>query len=113
MKRLLAWGERMGGITRAPRLYYAVFPLAIPFVLATVANETAVPASPTQVPHIDYRLLDTPSKAALPPHIVCLRVESGDTLESIFEDGGLTRQDSVGLIQTFSQSINPRSLKLG
>lgn len=113
MKRLLAWGERMGGIIRAPRLYYAVFPLAIPFVLATVANETAVPASPTQAPHIDYRLLDNPAKAALPPHIVCLRVESGDTLASIFEDGGLSRRESLGLIQTFSQSIDPRSLKLG
>lgn len=113
MRRLLAWGERMGGVIRAPRLYYAVFPLAIPFVLATVANETAVPASPTSIPQIDYRLLETPSKATLPPHVVCLRVESGDTLGSMFEAGGLSRREAVDLIQTFSQSIDPHSLKLG
>jgi murein DD-endopeptidase MepM/ murein hydrolase activator NlpD len=115
MKKLLDWCEQMGGVVRASRLYYAVLPVVIPLIFVTTRPE----ASPSAVypshsaPRIDYTLLATPPPLSLPAHTVCLSVDSGDTLDSLFLAGGLSRSESAALVREFGRVIDLRRLKLG
>ncbi len=119
MKKLLAWGERLGGMVRAPRLYFAAVPLAVPLLFATLDTTRPVVSPPR-------RSLTPPPVAALPPEPapevlappvaeteVNIAVRSGDTLDSIFRRGGLSGSEAYALVSEFSKTVDPRRLKLG
>jgi murein DD-endopeptidase MepM/ murein hydrolase activator NlpD len=117
MKKLLAIGERLGGVVRRPRTYLAMaLPVAIPLLLASVNTEPAV--APTHAaasivgPELRYADL-TASSTILPEHSVMLTVEDGDTLDSVLTAGGLDRGETATLTRAFGQSIDLRRLRPG
>src|SRR5260221_1272586 len=123
MRKLLALGERLGGVIRRPRPFVAVmFPLAIPVVLATVSvldpsrTATAKPTAATiPAPELRYQDLKpsaTPD-AALPEHSMLLAVEANDTLDSVLKGGGLDRNESALLNREFGHTIDLRRLRPG
>lgn len=114
MRKLLAIGERLGGVLRRPRPFVAVFPLAVPLILATVST-TPPPAKPSVplTPALRYDQLSVTAPAALPEHSIVLTVEDGDTLDSIFTAGGLERGESATLTREFARSIDLRRLRPG
>ncbi|MEO6259072.1 MAG: hypothetical protein ABIP63_01935, partial [Thermoanaerobaculia bacterium] len=100
MKKLLAIGQVLGGLIRKPGAYVAaVVPVAIPFILAAVAAPQAPkPASAlalaSAVPSLNYRDL-APATAVLPEHSLLLKIEEGDTLDSVLLEGKLDRSGAV------------------
>lgn len=121
MKKLLAWGEYVGGMVRAPRLYFAAVPLAVPLIFATIdAPRVAAPppdavstaAALTPLPPLVYNA-PAPIPAPLPEFPIFVPVKSGDTLDSIFQGGGLTAAESYALVQEFTKSVDPRRLRPG
>jgi murein DD-endopeptidase MepM/ murein hydrolase activator NlpD len=122
MRKLLALGERLGGVVRRPRPYLAVvFPLAIPLILATVSavdpSRTAAKttlASVATPPSLSYHeLVAPPVTTALPEHSMLLTMEDGDTLDSVLTAGGLDRNDSARLNRAFGQYIDLHRLRPG
>jgi murein DD-endopeptidase MepM/ murein hydrolase activator NlpD len=123
MTKLLALGERLGGVLRRPRPYLAiVFPLAIPLVLATVsvvdpsrtASAKTTAATMLSAPTVRYdELAVEAASAALPAHSMLLSVEDGDTLDSILTAGGLDRTDSAALNREFGHTVDLRRLRPG
>jgi murein DD-endopeptidase MepM/ murein hydrolase activator NlpD len=117
MNKLFAWGERLGGLVRAPRLYFAVVPLAVPLIFAHIETPRTT-TSPERIatlaplPPVVYDQ-PAPIEASLPEHSFLVKVRSGDTLDSIFQRGGFSRQDAYVLVQEFSKSVDPRRLRLG
>lgn len=120
MRKLLAIGERLGGVVRRPRPYLAVvFPLAIPLILATVSvvdpSRTAsakTTAAMISAPTLRYEELATGS-AALPEHSMLLAVEEDDTLDGVLKAGGLDRSESALLNREFGRVIDLRRLRPG
>ena len=117
MKKLLAIGERLGGVVRRPRAYLAVaLPLAIPLFLASVTSVTPTPAvtkaSIVSLP-LRYTDLSAEAPATLPEHSVILTMEDGDTLESVLLAGGLDRGDMARVTQEIGKSIDLRRLRPG
>lgn len=111
----------MGGRLRRgkrPRVYAALaLPVAIPLILAAVANQPeygAVNAS-AAVPAIELRYdeLKKPFRAELPEHSLILTVEKNDTLDAVLTAGGLTRTESALLTREFAKSIDVRRIKPG
>jgi murein DD-endopeptidase MepM/ murein hydrolase activator NlpD len=116
MKNLLAFGERLGGVVRRPGAYLAfTVPLAIPILIAAAnySDPVATRAAVVPTPQLRYSDLYVPAAAALPEHSVMLTVEDGDTLESVFAAGGLTRGESAALTQQFSTIIDMHRLRPG
>lgn len=118
MKKLLAWGERLGGMVRAPRLYFAAIPLAVPLLFATVDTTRPVVSQPPRLlapPPQTIASFVEPEPSAAPPteFEVNVSVRSGDTLDSIFRKGGLSGSEAYALVSEFSKTIDPRRLKLG
>ncbi len=117
MKKLLALGERLGGVARQPRAYLAVaVPLAIPFFLAAISPSSVTPSetSATVSPQLRYDdLAAATATASLPEHSLILTVESGDTLDSVLRAGGLSRGDSATLTSAFGKSMDLRRLRPG
>ena len=122
MRKLLAIGERLGGLVRRPRPYLAVvFPLAIPLILATVSSvdpsrtvSAKTVASLVATPQLRYGQLSIePASAALPEHSMLLTMEDGDTLDGILTAGGLERPQSALLNREFGRSIDLRRLRPG
>lgn len=115
MKRAYFRGGRLGGLLRGPRALYAVAPLFIPLIFATVAREEkqplAAPPAPREYLPIKYTTTEAP--APLPLQTLCLRVSPGDTLEKIFAAGGLRREEAHVLAREFGKSVDPRKLRLG
>lgn len=95
------------------KTFAAALPIAFPLLL-TVLNISA-PGSPApQKPalRVQYAaLVDGP--ASLPQHSVVLTVEEGDTLDSLFVEGGLDRGESAGLNREFGRYIDLRRLRPG
>jgi murein DD-endopeptidase MepM/ murein hydrolase activator NlpD len=123
MKKLLALGERLGGVVRRPRSYFAVvIPIAIPLLLASVHFDPAARAqnasvmgmgSPAPLPPVRYADLAAPPAAGLPEHSLILTVEEGDTLDSVLRGGGLSPSDSAQLNNEFGRTIDLRRLRPG
>jgi murein DD-endopeptidase MepM/ murein hydrolase activator NlpD len=123
MTKLLALGERLGGVLRRPRPYLAIaFPLAIPLVLATVsvidpsrtATAKTTAATMLSTPAVRYdELAAEASSATLPAHSMLLSMEDGDTLDSILSAGGLDRADSAALNREFGRTVDLRRLRPG
>lgn len=120
MKKLLAIGDRMGGVVKRPRAYFAVLPVVVPLLLiATNAAGPAqrplagsvLPAPPA--PRLRYEQLASPEPDVLPQHSVLLTFEEGDTLDSILVAGGLSRADSAVLNREFGKAIDLRRLRPG
>jgi murein DD-endopeptidase MepM/ murein hydrolase activator NlpD len=120
MKKLLAIGDRLGGVVKRPRAYFAVLPIVVPLLLvATNAAGPAqkplagsvLPVAPT--PRLNYGQLAAPAPDVLPQHSVLLTFEEGDTLDSIFVAGGLTRPESAALNREFGKVIDLRRLRPG
>lgn len=112
-------GEAVRAFAKRPRLYVAVaVPLAIPFVLAAVNTPaatatTAVRATAVVAPQLRYTDLTAPANAALPEHSVLLTVDEGDTLDSVFLAGGLSKGDSAVLNREFGKTVDLRRLRPG
>jgi murein DD-endopeptidase MepM/ murein hydrolase activator NlpD len=123
MKRPFAIGKSLRRLARRPRAYVAVaLPLAIPLILAAVANNgglaTATPAFSSAammtVPQLRYDSLTAPTTSAtLPEHSVVLTLEDGDTLDSILLAGGLGRSDAALLNNEFGKTVDLRRLRPG
>ena len=115
MKEFRAMGARLGGVLRATRAYYAVVPLAIPLLVLSVSRPPAPSASisPGEKPPIDYVALATAPPAPLPEHASFITVESGDTLDALFEACGFTRGEANTLVAAFAPRVDPRSLRPG
>jgi murein DD-endopeptidase MepM/ murein hydrolase activator NlpD len=118
MKILLAIRERLGGVARRPRAYYAVFPLAIPLILASIKADPAIrPVAAmmmtTPAPVVRYDELLAKQPAALPEHSVLLTIENGDTLDAVLSSGGLSRSETAALTHAFGQSVDLRRLRPG
>ena len=119
MRRVLALGEWLGGVGRMPRAYFAAGPLALFVLLAAVRTDPAVRTASAMgviapAPSLSYiDLQRRESGSDLPQHSVLLELQDGDTLESVFEAGGLDRQDSAALSGEFSRTLDLHRLKPG
>lgn len=117
MKSFRAMGARLGGVIRATRAYYAVVPLAIPLLVISAAHRTSTPQSSATLlaekPPIDYVALAAQQPAPLPEHASFVTIESGDTLDALFEACGFTRRESNALVAGFAPHVDPRSLRPG
>jgi murein DD-endopeptidase MepM/ murein hydrolase activator NlpD len=118
MRRVLALGERLGGVGRLPRGYFAAVPIALFVLLAAVRTDPTVRTAsamavvmPSSFSYADLVRVEPPSD--LPPHSILLEVQDGDTLESVFAAGGLNRQESAALTEEFGRTVDPRRLKPG
>jgi murein DD-endopeptidase MepM/ murein hydrolase activator NlpD len=115
MKIVVAMGERLGGLVRGSRPVYAVAPLFIPLLFATVDSRPARPAT-SPIAAIDLKPIDYAARAEeepLPAHSACLPIASGDTLVSLFTAAGLEHREAVLLAADFGTSVDPRRLKPG
>lgn len=108
-------GARLGGVIRATRAYYAVVPLAIPLLVLSIAHQPAPPSLTAfaEKPPIDYLALATEAPAPLPEHVSFVTIQSGDTLDALFEACGFTRDEANELVTAFSPRVDPRSLRPG
>ncbi|HXH37498.1 MAG TPA: peptidoglycan DD-metalloendopeptidase family protein [Thermoanaerobaculia bacterium] len=121
MKRPFAIGESLRRLARRPRVYMAVaLPLAIPLILATLANNDALTQPSVSVtgaamitPQLRYGDLTMPTPATLPEHSVVLTLEEGDTLDSVLLAGGLGRSDAAVLNSEFGKTVDLRRLHPG
>jgi murein DD-endopeptidase MepM/ murein hydrolase activator NlpD len=120
MSKLLAIGERLGGVFRRQPAFFAIaVPLAIPLLLATVSlhDPAALPAIPTSSspePALRYaELIASRSPAQLPDHSVIIPIEEDDTLDAVLLSGGLARQESAMLTNEFAKSVDVRRLRPG
>jgi murein DD-endopeptidase MepM/ murein hydrolase activator NlpD len=114
MKKTL--GERMGGVLRGPRAAFAVAPLFIPLIYATVAPKVPTLESEAAAAAAFMPLVFEPAEIAepLPPHPICLKIASGDTLETVFTAGGLPLSEATLLAREFAASaVDPRRLRPG
>src|SRR3954454_8803417 len=120
MKKLLAIGDRMGGVVRRPRAYFAVLPIVVPLLL--VATNAAGPAQKplrasalvtAPAPRLQYEQLAAAAPDVLPQHSILLTFEEGDTLDSILVAGGLSRADSAVLNREFGKTLALRRLRPG
>ena len=119
MRKLLAIGERLGGVLRRQPAFFAfALPLAIPFLLATVSlhDSAALPASSaaTPAPALKYaELIAATTPSHLPDHSVILPIEEDDTLDAVLLSGGLTRPESAALTNEFAKNLDVRRLRPG
>ncbi|HEX7151448.1 MAG TPA: peptidoglycan DD-metalloendopeptidase family protein [Thermoanaerobaculia bacterium] len=120
MKILRALGERLGGVVRLPRAYFAVvLPIAIPLVLAAVNLQPKLDGSTTSLasavvtPDLKYTDLAASPSAELPEHAIVLTFEQNDTLDAVLLAGGLSRSDSAVLTREFAKHIDVRRLRPG
>jgi murein DD-endopeptidase MepM/ murein hydrolase activator NlpD len=95
--------------------FAAALPIAFPLVL-TLLNISA-PTTTIRQPQslrVQYAsLAGAPATLPLPEHSVVLAVEEGDTLDSVFVEGGLDRAESAQLNREFGRFIDLRRLHPG
>ena len=118
MKRPRAFGGRLGGVIKRPRVYAALaLPLAIPLFLAAVRARPElggpVQASLVPPPRLQYAELRQPFRADLPEHSLILTVEKNDTLAGLLGAGGLSRGESAALTAELAKTIDVRRLRPG
>lgn len=118
MKTLRAFGGRLGGVVKRPRVYVALaLPLAVPLFLAAVRVQpefgTTTRAATAPLPSLRYHDLLTPLPAELPEHAVILTIEKNDTLGGVLTAGGLSRADAAVLASELGKSIDLRRLRPG
>jgi len=98
---------------RAAKSYYAVVPLAVPVLLATMGSRPATTADAIDLgPEMSFSFR-ADAVEGLPPHSAVLPIESGDTLDAIFVAGGLSNDDAARLTTSFSSSIDLKKLRPG
>ena len=94
--------------------FAAALPIAFPLLLTVINISAPAPNTPPEQPplRVEYSSL-TQVPAALPEHSVILTLEDGDTLDSVFVEGGLGRTESALLNREFAQFIDLRRLRPG
>ena len=94
--------------------FAAALPIAFPLLLTVINISAPAPnTQPRQPPlRVEYSSL-TQVPAALPEHSVILTLEDGDTLDSVFVEGGLGRAESALLNREFGQYVDLRRLRPG
>lgn len=116
MKKRRALGERLGGVVKRPRAFFAIaLPIAIPLVLASVRNqpEFGLSASLAPPPALRYADLSQILPADLPEHALILTVEKNDTLDGVLVAGGLSRTESALLTRELAKSLDVRRIRPG
>ena len=118
MKTLRAFGGRLGGVVKRPRVYVALaLPVAIPLFLAAVRAQpefgSTVNGAMLAPPQLRYDDLQRPFGDGLPEHSLMLTVEKDDTLDKILLAGGLSRAESATLTNELARSIDVRRLRPG
>lgn len=117
MNRFRAIGERVGGLLRRPRAYFAAaIPIAIPLLLASVSHQPefgTTSAASAVAPSLRYDELAAPARAELPEHSVILAFEPNDTLDGVLVAGGLTRGESATLTRQLARLVDVRRLRPG
>ena len=118
MKSSRASRGRLGDLVKRPRAFLALaVPLAVPLVLAAVANQpefgavNASMAAPAM--ELRYDELRKPIRIDLPEHSLVLTMEKDDTLDSVLTAGGVSRGDSALLTREFGKSLDVRRLRPG
>ena len=92
------------------KTFLAALPLAFPLLFISAPSSTT--QKPGGVPRVQYASL-VGGPATLPQHSVILTVDDGDTLDSVFIEGGLDRPQSAFLNREFGQFIDLRRLRPG
>lgn len=119
MKTLRAFGGRLGGVVKRPRVYVALaLPLAVPLFLAAVRAEpefgsASLAGMTAPPPALRYHDLSQPFRAELPEHSLILTVEKNDTLDKVLTSGGLSRAESATLTRELQKSIDVRRIRPG
>ena len=118
MKTLRAFGGRLGGVVKRPRVYVALaLPVAIPLFLAAVRAQpefgTTVSGAMIAPPQLRYDDLQRPFGDGLPEHALMLTMEQDDTLDKVLLAGGLTRSESARLTSELAKTIDVRRLRPG
>lgn len=118
MKRSRAFGGRLGGVVKRPRVFAALaLPFAVPLFLAAVRAQPELVsvsrASMTPPPSLRYHDLRQPFRAELPEHALMLTIEKNDTLDKILLGGGLSQSESAVLAGEIGKSIDLRRLRPG
>jgi murein DD-endopeptidase MepM/ murein hydrolase activator NlpD len=115
--RIRAFGGRLGGVVKRPRVYAALaLPLALPLFLAAVRvqPEFGAPSPPSiATPELRYDELRVPAGERLPEHSIILTIEKGDTLDKLLMAGGLTAGESAALAREAASAIDVRRLRPG
>lgn len=93
------------------RIVVVAIVVTVPVVLALASLDRSPDPRPS-LPAIHFSALQAPP-APLGTHTTVLKIEPGDTLESILTSGGLSRTDAFNVIQAFRGTVNPRRLRLG
>lgn len=115
MNIVVAMREWLGGWLRGSRAVYAVAPLFIPLIFATVGsrNEADANTSPHKVELIPINYSAPTEAPPLPEHTLCLRIDRGDTLDTLFNTGGLPPREAALLAKDFAAAVDVRRLKPG
>ena len=117
MRRRYGLGVLLGGWFRGPRAMFAIAPLMVPLILSSVSaipDAAEPPLLPAPIPApIDYEAMLAIEPEPLPEHSIVLAIESGDTLQTVFERGGVPRQDAFALAAAFAENVDPRRLRVG
>jgi murein DD-endopeptidase MepM/ murein hydrolase activator NlpD len=94
--------------------FAAALPIAFPLLLTVINISAPTPGKSTQPSplRVEYSAL-AEIPVALPEHSVILTLEDGDTLDSVFVEGGLGRAESAVLNREFGQFIDLRRLRPG
>ena len=95
--------------------FAAALPIAFPVLLTILslsAPKAITPPTTAEALRVSYATL-AEGPAALPEHSVVLTVDEGDTLDSVFVEGGLDRVDSAYLNREFGRYIDLRRLRPG
>jgi murein DD-endopeptidase MepM/ murein hydrolase activator NlpD len=115
--RIRAFGGRLGGVVKRPRVYAALaLPLALPLFLAAVRVQPEFGSpSPASIatPELRYDDLRDRVGERLPEHSVILTIEKGDTLDKLLMAGGLTAGESAALAREAASEIDVRRLRPG
>jgi murein DD-endopeptidase MepM/ murein hydrolase activator NlpD len=117
-KTLRAYGGRLGGWVKRPRVYAALaLPLAVPLLLAAIRADPqfgpVARAATLPPPALRYDELQRVFRSDLPEHALVLTLEKNDTLDKVLTAGGLTAAESASLARAMSTSIDLRRLRPG
>jgi len=103
---------------KRPQVYVALaLPLAVPLFLAAVRVQpefgSTTRGEMMAPPSLRYHDLQQPFRAELPEHSLILTVEKDDTVDKLFQAGGLSRSESSLLTNELAKSVDVRRLRPG
>ncbi len=115
MRRLREGGMGVRTQRKGPN-WFAFAPVGIVGILLLVmispSSGTVASTDWAGTPEIRYEMLEQPGEP-LQAHTFYREVRPGDTLETIFVEGGCSRGDALELAREFSKAIDPTQLRIG